>query len=196
MNNFRPKDRADPLRTQPGNVARRATNIPSVKCWYGCDAALTREDLESHNRTCPNRIYQCSRQGCEFKGNSTAYVNHILQAHSEDIITIFDEKEHKKRFTKSGTVEGYYKQSGKDNPITGTYKINQGKIVIHTTDETGTTTLKGEIDLESMHAELVKNRSHESTVYYRGKINKDVTEMNGHWSYGDYPIDEFKLIFQ
>lgn len=54
-----------------------------VVCPHGCDTAVTRHDVDSHAKECPNVAISCAFKdaGCRFKGRKAAVEQHI-EAHS------------------------------------------------------------------------------------------------------------------
>ena len=149
--------------------------------------------MEKHVKICTNREYKCSCEECDFKGDSKRYLAHIVEAHPVDLIEAFEEKQNKK-LIKSGRIEGYYKQLGEEYPMTGTFEIKEGRLEGKTSDGYGDATWTTNILLDNSYIELEKYYPNGTLVYYRGNLNAEMTQIDGYWSFGTEPDDQFRLV--
>ena len=190
-----PKCGANGYNLSHAHEARNLISVQPIGCPMDCGATIKRQDLEEHKKKCPSHIYQCPRKECSFQGNFTQYTDHIINTHTNDIVSAFEEKQLRKKFTKSGAITGYYRQGG-ETPINGTFEMFNGSITLHTSDIVGNATWTGSVDVNSRMIDLVKQYHGAHSIYYRGRFDENLTRIKGQWGWDFSTLqDSFELIF-
>ena len=160
-----------------------------------CGATIKRHHVQDHQRKCPLHIYQCPRKECSFFGNFAQYTDHIIQAHNDDVIVAFEEKQFRNKLTNSGNATGYSTKNGNQSEIKGTYEISDGTVTINTSDEGGDATWTGTVDINTRLIHLIKQYHSGQAVNYRGRFNKAFTQITGSWSPEFVPEGTFVIDF-
>jgi len=59
-----------------------------VSCPHGCDASVTRDDMDSHAKECPNVTVSCAFKdaGCRFKGRKSAVEQHMESSSRQHLL--------------------------------------------------------------------------------------------------------------
>jgi len=197
QNNLCPSCRQQNFEVLPSHLGRRLIKMIPTQCPWKCNAKLTIGDLESHKKNCPNKHYKCPEVGCEdFEGDHGVYTQHIISKHADIIVPAVEAMRTNNKFTRSGTIGGFYMQYNHQHGIEGTFRMENGQVYVNTHDEVGPAGWKGEIEKNDLSITLLKSYHGSHIIFYKGKFNKELTKLTGRWGW-DHSADQegFELNF-
>jgi hypothetical protein len=79
--------RAEPLGVTINKSVRRM--IGSMPATCSCGYSTTRADLKAHEMVCPMKPATCTVKNCEFTGCREAFLKHVAEQHSKEVIAYF-----------------------------------------------------------------------------------------------------------
>ena len=86
-----PLCRTEPFETTVNKSVRRMIGSMPVDC--PCGYRTTRADLKEHEKICPKKSIACSVPNCGFKGIREAFMRHVTEQHSKEVIAYFSAQE-------------------------------------------------------------------------------------------------------
>lgn len=173
-------------------LARRMVNSMPGECLHKCGTPLTRGDLEEHQR-------KCGKRPCDAI-NENGRPSEKLQL--ENLRTLYGlacaalgRGDKISKLKKKGNVSGYYLQYDRQHPLQGTFTLKKGMFKFQTKDSVGPAIWEGKISLDGERVKLIKRYNESYSIEYHGKINQELTIIQGQWKMG-YLSDNFKLFLQ